>query len=128
MDHLKQPSTHPLTQLIIPSDPEKLIALAEKIIGCHQQKGIGSPLKVQLIADLNFKCAQAKMKHAEGTKYKRLMEQAMEERDQFLGLAESQVGISSIITTISFLAEILESKQNKEELTEWGFSTKSPDL
>lgn len=118
-----KPST-PFTQLVIPDHAEDLIALAEKIIACHQQKGSESPLKVQMIADLSYKCAQAKTRHEEGMKYKRLMDDALNERDQYLGLRESLAGVTSITSVIAFLAEVLESTQCKEELGAWGFQHK----
>ena len=126
MDSIKRSSTHPLTQLVIPSNAEELIVLAEKILTCHQLKGAESPLKVQMIADLSYKCAQAKIHHEERMKYKRLMDDALEERDQFLGLKTPLSGTTSITSTISFLAEILETTQRKEELNEWGFQHKKP--
>ncbi|HEY5824101.1 MAG TPA: hypothetical protein VIT44_07045 [Cyclobacteriaceae bacterium] len=124
MDNIKRSTSHPLTQLVIPTNAEDLISLAEKILACHQQKGSESPLKVQMIADLSYKCAQAKIKHEEGMKYKRLMDDVLTERDQFLGLKESLAGVTSITSVISFLAEILESTQCKEELSIWGFQHK----
>ena len=124
MDNIKRSDTYPPTQLVIPANAEDLITLAEKILTCHRQKGFESPLKVQLIADLSYKCAQAKIRHEEGMKYKRLMDEVFEERDQFLGLKESLAGVTSITNVISFLAEVLESTQCKEELVEWGFQHK----
>ncbi len=126
MDSIKRSSTHPLTQLVIPTNAEELMALSEKILTCHQQKGAESPLKVQMIADLSYKCAQARIHHEEGMKYRKLMDHALEERDQFLGLKTPLPGTTSITSTISFLAEILESTQRKEELSEWGFHHKVP--
>jgi hypothetical protein len=126
MDNINHSSTHLLTQLVIPSKAEDLITLAEKILNCHQKKGAGSPLKMQIIADLNYKCAQAKIKHEEGIKYQKLMDQALDERDQYLGLKASTAGVTSITNVVSFLAEILETTQRKEELIEWGFQTKKP--
>ena len=123
MDDLK-PTTSPLTQLAIPTNAEDLISLAEKILACHQQKGPESPLKVQMIADLSYKCSQAKLRHTEGMKYKRLMEDALDERDQYLGFNTPLPGVTSITSVVSLMAEILESKQQKEELTNWGFHPK----
>ncbi len=124
MDNLKRSATHPLTELIIPTNAEELILLAERILACHQQKGPESPLKVQTIADLNYKCAQAKLRHEEGMKYKRLMEDALDERDQYLGFNTPLPGVTSITSVVSFMAEILESTQQKEELKKWGFQHK----
>ena len=126
MDSIKPGATPPLTQLVIPTQAVDLIVLAEKIIACHQQKGSESPLKVQMIADLSYKCAQAKIRHEEGMKYKRLMDDALNERDQYLGLRGSLAGVTSITSVISFLAEALESTQCKEELLTWGFQHKEP--
>jgi hypothetical protein len=124
MDNIKHSSTSALTQLVIPTNAEDLILLAEKILACHQQKGPVSPLKVQIIADLNYKCAQAKLRHDEGMKYKRLMEDALDERDQYLGFNTPLPGVTSITSVVSFIAEILQSTQQKEELKKWGFPHK----
>jgi len=124
MDRTKYSSTHPLTQLVIPTNAEDLISLAEKILVCHQQKGAESPLKVQMIADLSYKCAQAKMRHEEGMKYKRLMEDTLDERDQYLGFNTPLAGVTSITSVVSLMAEILESTQQKEEISKWGFQSK----
>jgi hypothetical protein len=124
MDSIKRSATLPLTQLAIPTKAEELIGLAETILSCHQKKGAESPLKVQMIADLNYKCAQAKLRHEEGMKYKRLMEDALDERDQYLGFNTPLPGVTSITSVVSFMAEILESTQQKDELKKWGFQQK----
>jgi len=124
MDNLKHSIPCPLTQSSIPTRPEELISLAEKIVACHQQKGSESPLKVQMIADLSYKCAQAKIRHEEGMKYKRLMEDALDERDQYLGLNTPLPGAKSITSVVSFMAEILGSTQQEGELVKWGFQPK----
>lgn len=80
------------------ADPDQLIRLAEKIIEEHINKGAGSTLKANHIADLNYKLKLAKDKHEEGLKYKRLMENAWLERDQFLGAGDHHAGVTQIIT------------------------------
>jgi hypothetical protein len=81
------------------ADPGQLIRLAEKIIEEHINKGAGSTLKANHIADLNYKLKLAKDKHEEGLKYKRLMEDAWQERDQFLGSGNNPAGgVTQIIT------------------------------
>jgi hypothetical protein len=80
------------------SDPGQLIRLAEKIIEEHVNKGAGSTLKANHIADLNYKLKCARDKHEEGLKYKRLMENAWMERDQFLGVGDHHSGVTQIIT------------------------------
>ena len=64
------------------------------------------------------------MRHNEGMKYKRLMDDALDERDQFLGFNTPLAGVTSITSVVSFMAEILESTQQKEEINEWGFQPK----
>ena len=88
-------SSH-FTPADLSADPDQLIRLAEKIIDEHINKGAGSTLKANHIADLNYKLKMAKDKHEEGLKYKRLMENAWMERDQFLGSGD-HAGVSQII-------------------------------
>lgn len=127
MDSIKRSNSQPLSQLTIPENAEELIALADKILVHHQQKGTSSPLKVQMIADLSYKCRQARMRHEEGMKYKRLMDAALEECDQFLGLKTTVAGVTSINSIVSLMGDILENTQPKEELTNWGFQMKASD-
>jgi hypothetical protein len=85
-------------QADLSADPDQLIRLAEKIIEEHINKGAYSTLKANHIADLNYKLKCAKDKHEEGLKYKRLMENAWLERDQFLGAGDHHGGVTQIIT------------------------------
>jgi hypothetical protein len=84
----------------LPSDPDQLLQLAQKIIDEHVHKGAESTLKANHIADLNYKLNCAKDKHEEGLKYKRLMERAWSERDQFLGAAGTSAGLVQIISNL----------------------------
>jgi hypothetical protein len=123
---IKHSTTHLVSQqVIIPTDAEDLMTVAEKILTCHQKLGTESPLKVQMIADLNYKHAQAKSKHEEGSKYRKLMEEAFCERDLLLGLKpihkSTTSSTASITNIISFLAEILESTEGEKKMSQWGF-------
>ncbi len=115
-------NTLPLENLpAIPTHAEELIALAEKILNCHHNLGTKSPLKVQIIADLNYKFALAKAKHEEAMKYKKLMDEAINECDHLLGLRNPQAGATSISNIICLLAEILQTSEGQEKLANWGF-------
>jgi hypothetical protein len=65
-------------------DAEMIISLCEKIIQQHGSLGPASPLSNSMIAGLSSRVTSAKEKHSEGTKYKKLMEAAWQERDIYL--------------------------------------------
>jgi hypothetical protein len=95
------PSLNPLV------DPEVLLREGQKIVEEHISKGAESTLKGSSIADLNFKLNLAREKHEEGMKYKRLMERAWLERDQFLGIGnpECSGGLQYLITQLKEIKE-----------------------
>lgn len=86
-------------EIILPSAPEDLLQLAQKIIEQHIKKGAYSPLHANQVADLNYKLKCARDKHEEGQKYKKLMEAAWVERDHFLGIGgSSSFGLAQLIS------------------------------
>lgn len=83
----------------IPEAAEELLKLAEKIIDVHIAVGINSPLRVGLVADLNFRLRHALSKHEEAVKYKKLMENSLIERDNIMGINNSN-GIPTLIAEV----------------------------
>lgn len=102
------------------ADASTLIEITEKIIARHQEIGPESPLNPGQIADLNYKINHAKAKHAEGLKYKRLMENAWAERDLFLRTEKGSSGF--VNATVQDLCTLLKDifKEDREELDKWG--------
>ncbi len=84
----------------IPESPEELLKLAEKIIDVHISEGINSPLRVGLVADLNFRLRHAQAKQEEVIKYKKLMDNSLIERDNIMGIKNSS-GIPILILEVS---------------------------
>lgn len=99
-------------------EAEEMISLTEKIIERHSLKGPASPLNVGQVAEINYKVKRARDKHAEGLKYKRLMEEAWSERDNFLktdsnGLTETVIHLIRVLTE--------SYAEDRTELAQWGF-------
>jgi uncharacterized protein (DUF2267 family) len=119
-------ATDPFT---IPERAEALILLAEKIIQQHSAEGPQSPVKPQIIADLNYRVSSAKLRHDQGLKYERLMREAFAERDFLLSKQNSATGkddrdVKNIIEmVIQLLQQHYSDKQ--ESFVSWGFEAKS---
>jgi hypothetical protein len=99
--------------LTLPVDPEKIISIGEKIIQQHTGLGADSPLSNGAIADLNSRISRAREKHEEGMKYKKLMEDALRDRDQYLGSEEK-----GVMTTLRSIHNTLKERNLK--ITDWG--------
>jgi hypothetical protein len=110
----------------IPERAEALISLAEKIIQQHAIEGPLSPVRPQIIADLNYRVSSAKVRHDQGLKYERLMREAFAERDFLLSKQNSTTGkddrdVKSIIeTVIQLLQQHYSDKQ--ESFLNWGLA------
>jgi len=99
---------------LLPHDAEAIISVCEKIIDQHKNLGPASPLGMSVIASLSVRSSSAKEKHNEGMKYKKLMESAWRERDQYLVNGDKDL-VSDLRTIYSTL------KQQELDLTRWGF-------
>jgi hypothetical protein len=95
------------------TDTESIIVAGEKIIQRHTAMGPASPLNNLLIADLNSRISIARLKHDEGMKYKKLMEDAWRDRDHYLGAKDRSVQF-----TLQAIVNIL--RQENCNLGEWG--------
>jgi hypothetical protein len=95
------------------ADPEKIILIGEKIIHQHISLGPDSPLSNGAIADLNSRISRAREKHEEGMKYKRLMENAWQDRDLYLGSEEK-----GVISTLKSIHHSL--KEHNLKISDWG--------
>jgi hypothetical protein len=99
---------------LVAGDIQAIISIGEKIIQQHMQLGASSPLNSALVADLNSRISRAKEKHEEGTKYKRLMEDAWKERDSYIGNEDKGV----LLTMESIFGILTEQSMN---MNNWGF-------
>ena len=99
---------------LVAGDIEAIILIGEKIIHQHTQLAAGSPLNSALIANLNSRISRAKEKHEEGAKYKKLMEDAWKERDNYLGNEDKGV----LLTMESIFGILTEQSVN---MNSWGF-------
>lgn len=102
-----------------PMSLTQLLEITSKIIERHQETGSRSPLNPRVIADLNYKITNARGKHEDGLRYKRMMEQAFAERDRFLLGGDPQDVLDQ---KVDELCEILREmyKSDKKELEKWG--------
>lgn len=96
------------------TDTETIISIGEKIIQRHTSLGALSPLNNILVADLNARISGAKQKHDEGMKYKKLMEDAWQDRDRFLGSPDK--GVKYTLESISATL-----KDGNLAMDDWGF-------
>jgi len=99
---------------LLPDDAEAIISICEKIIDQHQNLGPASPLGMKEVASLSLRAASAKEKHSEGMKYKKLMESAWRERDQYL-----VGGDKDLVTDLRAIYSSL--KERDLDLNSWGF-------
>lgn len=97
---------------ILNIDAEKLISVAEKIIKRHMEMGVGSPLQNVVIADLHSRISHAREKHDEVQKYQRLLDEARQSRDYYLGVQNKSVQL-----TLKAIISILQ--KNKGDLKTW---------
>jgi hypothetical protein len=95
-------------------DPNTMILIGEKIIRQHTALGTLSPLSGVLVADLNSRISNARLKHEEGLKFQRLMEAAWHDRDYYLGGKEKNVRY-----TLMAINNILKGENQNTD--EWGF-------
>jgi len=104
---------------LIPEEAELLISLVEKIILQHTEAGINSPISNSLIADINYRIREARSKHDQGEKYRKLMEAAFHDRDIHLGISRREDKLRSIVHEIVSLLDAYYDEQ-PEELKKWG--------
>lgn len=99
---------------LLHADTDTVIVIGEKIVKQHTSLGSKSPVNNIVIADLNSRISNAKQKHEEAMKYKKLMEDALRDRDHYLGTKDK--GVNYILMAISNIL-----KEQNLHLDEWGF-------
>jgi hypothetical protein len=95
------------------ADAETMILIGEKIIQRHTALGPKSPLSNAVIADLNFRISSAKLKHEEAMKLKRMMEDAIKDRDHYMGSNDK-----GVVYTLMAISNILE--EGNVHMDDWG--------
>lgn len=108
----------------IPERAEALISLAEKIIQQHAVEGPQSPVKPQIIADLNYRISSAKLRHDQGLKYERLMREAFAERDFLLSKQHSGKDDRDVKSMIETVIQLLQQhySDKQESFINWGLA------
>lgn len=99
---------------LLRADTETIILIGEKIVKQHTSLGSKSPVNNVVVADLNSRITNAKQKHEEAMKYKKLMEDSLRDRDHYLGTKDK--GVNFILMAISNIL-----KEENVHLDEWGF-------
>ncbi|MGH7975790.1 MAG: hypothetical protein ACREC8_03915 [Limisphaerales bacterium] len=111
-----------MARVIIPKNPEELIALAKSIGAKHTADGAGSPLSSLNMADLTAKTTTADTQNQASAQAYRDAELATQNRDDALGTDRSTQGtVSYYVTAVRDLLLAL-NKGNEQKLGDWGFT------
>ena len=106
-----------MARIVISKSPEKLLALAKKILKKHEDDGAASPLKTLLDAnwtDNGPKVAEADDLNAQAKELEKKVEKLYQDRDALL---------TSVELTVRASANLLNGiyKNSPKNLGEWGF-------
>lgn len=111
-----------MARVIIPKNPDELIALAKSIGAKHTADGAGSPLTSLNMADLTVKTTTADTQNQASATAYRNAELATQNRDIALGADRSTQGtVSYYVTAVRDLLLAL-NKGNEQKLGDWGFT------
>src|SRR5882757_6237018 len=94
----------------ISDSPELMLKLSDTIIKIHTSKGADSPLNGALAAELAFKANAAREKHETAQRFLKLANEALAERDLFLGITpteKQQITAPTLKFYLSCVFEIL---------------------
>ena len=108
----------------IPSNPEELIALLEKVLAKHGKDAANSPLKDLAMSPLGSLTAEAKKQHADGKDYSKKSETCTQARDLALGASKGAVERGTARFILLQIRDTLMGRYKGEEqkLGDWGFS------
>jgi hypothetical protein len=110
-----------MARVVIPKNPDELIALAKNIVAKHTADGAGSPLGGLNMADMGTKTTTADTQHSTATQLYRNAETAMQNRNLALGTENATQG------TVAYYARSVRDvllglyKGNEQRLGDWGF-------
>ncbi len=109
-------------RVIIPKNPDDLIALAKSIGTKHTADGTGSPLASLNIADFSAKTTTADTQNQASSKLYRDAETATQNRD--LALGADRVTQGTVNYYVAAVRDILLGiyKGNEQKLGAWGFT------
>jgi hypothetical protein len=110
-----------MARVIIPKNPDDLIALAKSIGAKHTADSAGSPLASLNMADFTGKTANADAQNELSAKLYRDAETATQNRD--LALGENRRAQGTVNYYVAAVRDVLLGlyKGNEQKLGDWGF-------
>lgn len=111
-----------MARVIIPKNPDDLIALAKSIGTKHTADGAGSPLANLNMADFAAKTTSADAQSQLSAKLYRDAETATQNRDLALGTGRSTPGTVNYYVTAARDILLGICKGNEQKLGDWGFT------
>ncbi|MDX1940742.1 MAG: hypothetical protein SFU99_09340 [Saprospiraceae bacterium] len=116
--------------VVIPTNADKLLSLADKNLQKHYQDGNASKISQALAQQLQEKLDTARTENNRRNELDRLKERLNEERNLLLGLHDSQNTYSegTVRSIITAARDILlgQYRGNERMLGDWGFVVNSP--
>ncbi len=116
--------------IVVPRNPELLIALADKNLQKHYQDGAASKINQTLAQQLQVKLDTARTENNRRNELDRLKEKLNEERNLLLGLHDSQNAFTegTVFYFVAAARDILlgHYRSNERMLGDWGFVVNSP--
>ena len=105
----------------IPSNPDQLIQLAQRIKDKHTADGAASPLASLNMAEMGAKTTTADTENKQAAKSRRDAEKATQNRDLALGVGAGTAG--TVDTYVRSVRDVLLGihKGNEQKLGDWGF-------
>lgn len=118
-------------RVVLPRNPDKLLALAKKIVEKHNSDGASSKLSSINMADMEAKLIDAGKANDNALTFRKKAENETEKRDLQLGISKEQ-NSSTEGTVLYYTASVRDVllglfKGKEQELGEYGFEVnKSP--
>ena len=111
-----------MARVVIPKNPDELIALAKSIGAKHTADATGSPLSSLNMADFTAKTTTADTQNQVSAKLYRDAGTATQNRDNALGADRSTQG--TVNYYVAAVRDILSGiyKGNEQKLGDWGFT------
>lgn len=116
--------------VVIPTNADKLLSLADKILQKHYQDGAASKINPMLAQQLQEKLEIARTENARQGELDRLKERLNEERTLLLGWHDTQNAYTegTVRSILTAARDILlgQYRGNERTLGDWGFVVNSP--
>ena len=110
-----------MARVVIPKNPDDLIALAKSIVAKNTADGASSPLASLNTADLTTKTTTADTQNQASAKLYRDAETATQNRDNALGADRSTPGTVNYYVAAARDMLLGLYKGNEQKLGDWGF-------